>query len=135
MNLIEVTFEVPGEVPRKVGPKYNGRWVYIPQDTKALRKRSATQARKALKGFVVKQLTSVYMDWVTKQPRGERPDADTLYHQVQDALTKDAFKIDDNGVHEFCVSRVDVQPGEGQKPKLLIQAGYECEEQKKIRKG
>lgn len=112
-----------GELARPMGPKY-GRWrVYIPDATRDFRDTIATAMHKAARKVTKKiptRLVQVIFDvWSTKT----RPDMDTAYHQVQDALTKDMWGLDDRYVTAGRYHRTLPPAGAG--PMFFIEALYE----------
>lgn len=106
-----------------MGVKFGRGRPYIPRECRAFRDSIALTIKKAVNKVTDKvpsRLNHVIFDvWTDK----ERPDLDTAYHQVQDALTKDAFGLDDRYTRMFKAARVPMPAGSG--PMWFIDAEYQ----------
>lgn len=116
-----------GEIPTKVAKQYNGRHVWIDRGCKAWRRHMAATLLDAVRKMrkkgvrATRLLHAVFDIWSTRA----RPDLDTAYHQVQDALTKDMWGLGDERVVGFEASRT--KPPEGAGPMFFVEAWYEIE--------
>lgn len=87
--------DIKGKVPKKV-PYASGRGgrPYVAKDTKAWRKKIARAFIKlGGRAPMLDEVPTLYVDYYLEK---KHADMDSLYHSIQDALTKDALKINDN---------------------------------------
>lgn len=123
-NRLHVLGVFQGELPRKMGPKY-ARWkgVYIPDECRQFRYSICRAMRVAVRKITKKEpsrLLDVSFEVFTNQTR---PDLDTSYHQVQDALSKDMYELDDRYVRSGDMYRLRL--GEGEQACFTVEATYE----------
>lgn len=113
-----------GEVPRKMGPRFASRRVYIPSENRAWRLRVAKDVRAAVKALGVEPgdlQRCVLTVWSEKGGMAVA-DLDTIYHQAQDAMTKDAFSLRDDWSDDIQALRM--LPPEGAGCMWFIEAWY-----------
>lgn len=120
-----ITASFRGELPRNFNKGYNGRWVFIPTPVQRVREAVAKGFRQAVRRPYPKKLIGVSISVFSAKDEsaGEYSDLDTLAHQLIDAISKDAFGIDDKKVRGVSATRCfspDVPDG----PYFIIAGTY-----------
>lgn len=102
-----ITASFRGELPRNFNKGYNGRWVFIPTPVQRVREAVAKGFRQAVRRPYPKKLIGVSISVFSAkiQSTEDYSDLDTLAHQLIDAISKDAFGINDKGVEALSAIR------------------------------
>ena len=129
---VHVGVEIDGQIPTRCNKQYGysrrlrRTYVYIPKEAKEWRMMIAEKVKKKFKKFKKRQPSQLLDVCFKVFSNRITPDLDTAYHQLQDALTKDAFGIHDRDVGIVVPRRTKLKKGES--PRYYIGATYLMEE-------
>lgn len=115
-----VSLWIKGEIPTKVHYQMGRGRVWVPREAKRWREMIAVLVRNALEASHEYVLRFVVF-WVMSNRN--KPDLDSAYHQIQDALSKDVTGKGDELVEGFVVRRQNLRKRE--KPCYYVEGSYE----------